>query len=202
MPQERHVLVSSSHSRASFLFALNIQLAQHPSRTPCHGAKKRPVLRMETSAVSATKPKIVINNQSTRPPHHLSQPYHEVEVCRGREAPEAKVTMGPFFDNRADYLKGTCTRTPCEHWHPPECQFCKSETVCKAGDRCLFPHYKEQPSKKPKKSCFPQSRESDDKNAVVKSESQFGLCITRLRCARLRNTRVSEKPDAGSLEHN
>ena len=29
-------------------------------------------------------------------------PFHQVEVCRGREAPEAKVTMGPFFDNRAD----------------------------------------------------------------------------------------------------
>ena len=25
--------------RVSFLFALNIHLAQHPSRTPCHGVK-------------------------------------------------------------------------------------------------------------------------------------------------------------------
>ena len=41
MPQERHVLVSSYHSCASFLFALNIHLAQHPSRTPCHGVKKK-----------------------------------------------------------------------------------------------------------------------------------------------------------------
>ena len=41
MPQERHVLVPSSHSRASFLFALNIHFAQHPSRTPCHGVKKK-----------------------------------------------------------------------------------------------------------------------------------------------------------------
>ena len=106
-----------------FLFALNIQLAQHPSRTPSHGVKK-------------------------------SQCY----ACRGREAPEAKVTMGPFFDNRADYLKSTCTRTPCEHWHPPECQFCKSETVCKAGDRCLFPHYKEQPTKKPEKELLPEEK--------------------------------------------
>ena len=41
MPQGRHVLVPSSHSRASFLFASNIHLAQHPSRTPCHGVKKK-----------------------------------------------------------------------------------------------------------------------------------------------------------------
>ena len=25
------------------------------------------------------------------------------------------------------YLKGTCTRSPCEYWHPPECQFYKTE---------------------------------------------------------------------------
>ena len=49
-------------------------------------------------------PKIVHKNQNTLPPRLLSQPYHEVEVCRGREVSEAKVTMGPFFDNRADII--------------------------------------------------------------------------------------------------
>ena len=24
------------------------------------------------------------------------------------------------------YVKGTCTRSHCEYWHPPECQFCKT----------------------------------------------------------------------------
>ena len=32
-------------------------------------------------------------NQNTLPPCLLSQPYHEVEVCRGREVSEAKVTL-------------------------------------------------------------------------------------------------------------
>ena len=90
--------------------------------------------------------------------------------------------MGPFFDNRADYLKGTCTRTSCEYWHPPECQFFQNGTGCKAGGKCLFLHYKvdEQPNKKPKKSYFPKRRESDDKNAVavVKSVSQLG-CVSQ-----------------------
>ena len=52
----------------------------------------------------------------------------------------------------------------------------KNETGCKAGDECLFPHYKvdEEPNKKTKKSNFPKRRESDFKNAVaiVKSVSQ------------------------------
>ena len=64
--------------------------------------KKKATVRKETVAVSATKPKIARKNQNTLSPHLLSQPHHEVEVCRGREVSEAKVTMGPFFDNRAD----------------------------------------------------------------------------------------------------
>ena len=79
-------------------------------------------------------------------------------------------------------LRGTCTRTPCEYWHPPECQFYKNETGCKAGDKCLFPHYKvgEQPNKKQKKSYFPKRRESDDKNAVsiVRTVPQLG-CVSQ-----------------------
>ena len=40
------------------------------------------------------------------------------------------------------YLRGTCTRMSCEYWHPPECQFYKHGTGCKAGDKCVFPHHK------------------------------------------------------------
>ena len=42
--------------------------------------------------------------QDTLPPRLLSQTYHEVEVCRGREVSVAKQNMGPFFDNRADII--------------------------------------------------------------------------------------------------
>ena len=77
------------------------------------------------------------------------------------------------------FLKGTSTRTSCEYWRPLECQFCKNETGCKAGDKCLLPHYKvdEQPKKKPKKSNIPKRRESEDKGAVaiVKSVSHWVL---------------------------
>ena len=79
------------------------------------------------------------------------------------------------------YLTGACTRSPCEYWHPPECQFYKTETGCKAGDKCLFPHHKvdEQPNKKQRKSYFPKRRESDDKNAVaiVKIVSQLSCVL-------------------------
>ena len=81
------------------------------------------------------------------------------------------------------YSKGACTRSPCEYWHPPECQFYKTETVCKAGDKCMFPHHKvdEQPNKKPKKGYSSlKRRESDDKNvvAIVKIVPQLG-CVSQ-----------------------
>ena len=37
-----------------------------------------------------------------------------------------------------DFFKGTCTRSPCDYRHPPECQFYKSETGCKFGRRVLI----------------------------------------------------------------
>ena len=65
--------------------------------------------------------------------------------------------------------------------HPPECQFFENETGCKAGDKCLFPHYKvdEHTNKKPK-NYFREMRESDNKNvvAIVKSVSQLG-CVSQ-----------------------
>ena len=130
--------------------------------------EKQASVRQVTVAVSATKPKIVRKNQNTLPPHLLSQPYHEVEVCRGRDVSE--------------YLKGTCTRTSCEIGIHPSAISIKNEAVCKAGDKCVFPHCKvdEQPNKKHQKNIIPKRRERDDKNAlaIVKSVSQMG-CVSQ-----------------------
>ena len=53
---------------------------------------------------SATIPKNVRKNQDTLPPHLPSEPFHEVDLFRRREASVATVTMGPFFDNRVDII--------------------------------------------------------------------------------------------------
>ena len=46
-----------------------------------------------------------------------------------------------------DYLKGTCTNSFCEKWHPPECLFYKSENGCRFGEKCSYAHrqVEEQP---------------------------------------------------------
>ena len=52
-----------------------------------------------------------------------------------------------------DYLKGTCTNSFCEKWHPPECLFYKTNSGCRFGEKCPYAHRQvdEQPSKRSKK---------------------------------------------------
>ena len=60
-----------------------------------------------------------------------------------------------------DYLKGTCTNSSCEKWHPPECLFHKTKSRCRFGEKCSYAHRQvdEQPTKRSKKN--------DDKSAVA-----------------------------------
>ena len=60
-----------------------------------------------------------------------------------------------------DYLKGTCTKSFCEKWHPPECLFYKTKSRCRFGEKCSYAHRQvdEQPRKRSKKN--------DDKSAVA-----------------------------------
>ena len=60
-----------------------------------------------------------------------------------------------------DYLKGTCTNSFCEKWHPPECLFYMSQNGCRFGEKCSCAHrqVEEQPSKR--------SKQNGDKSAVA-----------------------------------
>ena len=60
-----------------------------------------------------------------------------------------------------DYLKGTCTNSFCEKWHPPECLFYKTKSGCKFGEKCSYAH--RQVDNKPSK----RSKKNDDKSAVA-----------------------------------
>ena len=53
-----------------------------------------------------------------------------------------------------DYLKGTCTNSFCEKWHPPECLFCKTKSGCRFGRKCSYAHRQVdvQPSRGSKKN--------------------------------------------------
>ena len=115
------------------------------------------------------------NDRAQEPDHNaatlLSHPCHEVEVCRGKEVSEAKVTIVPYFDNRADTIWKVLARDRLVNSGIlPSVNFYKTETGCKAGDKCAFPHHEvdEQPNQKANKGFFSHKRrDSDDKNAVA-----------------------------------
>ena len=75
---------------------------------------------------------------------------------RGR-SPSGRMSRWPC----KDYLKGTCTNSFCEKWHPPECLYYKTKSGCRFGEKCSFAHLQvdEQPGKRSKKN--------DDKSAVA-----------------------------------
>ena len=145
--------------------------------------KKKASVRKETDAVSATKPKIVRKNQNTLPPHLLSQPYHEVEVCRRREVSEAKVTRGPFFDNRADIIWIVPARERLVNIGiRPSANSLKMKRVVSQETRVCFriTRLMNNYIKSRKKSYFPKRRESDDKNALAISKSVSQLvCVSQ-----------------------
>ena len=70
-------------------------------------------------------------------------------------SPRGKSPSGRmFWLPRKDCLKGTCTNSCCEKWHPPECLFYKSDNWCRFGEKCSYAHRQvdEQPSKRSKKN--------------------------------------------------
>ena len=87
----------------------------------------------------------------------------------GGRSPGVKMARLPC----KDYLKGTCTNSLCEKWHPPECLFYKSENGCRFGEKCSYAHrqFEEQPGKRSKKNC--------DRSAVamLKITRQLGCVL-------------------------
>ena len=112
------------------------------------------------------------NDRAQKPDHNATPP--EPYLSRGRSVSKTRSVQGKSNHGATCrqpfryYLKGTCTRSPCDYWHPPECPFFWTKNgLCKSGDT-------------PKKGYFPKKRESEDKGAVaiVKSVSQLG-CVSQ-----------------------
>ena len=86
--------------------------------------------------------------------------------CPGGRSPSGKMARLPC----RDYLKGTCTNSFCEKWHPPECLFTSQKMDADLGEKCSYAHRQvdQQPGKR--------SEKNGDKSAVamLKSTRQLG----------------------------
>ena len=72
--------------------------------------RKRPVFEGRPVQFQAWEWWSCTKNQNTMPPRFLSQPCHEVEARREKEAPEAEVRLAEFFDYRADIVRKVLVR--------------------------------------------------------------------------------------------
>ena len=113
---------------------------------------------------------------------------------------EAEVTLQP-----CTYVpRGTCTRSPCEYWHSPECQFYKTESGCNAADKCLFPHHKvdEQPNISPNRATIPTKEEKAKKKRCSYCEycPTIGLCLCEQYTHKYSTYRVAQHDLIASRE--
>ena len=170
--------------------------------------RKRYMLPVERKKASVRKETVCIFRHDTQDtvrkqtrthclPHLLSQPYHEVEVCRGREVSEAKVTMGPFFDNCVDIIWRVLARERFVNIGIlPSANFVKTETGCKSGETCLFPHCKADEQPKAEERLLPKKKRKwrQRRRGYCEKRITIGLCIKRLGFTRFSgNQRVSVK---------
>ena len=120
---------------------------------------------------------MIVQSRHREPNHSLSH---------NRQKPEVQVQK-PVWEVQFPckyFLRGTCTKSLSEYWHPPECQFYKSESGCNFVAECLFPHWKveEHPDRKPK--------HGDDKSA-----SSLMKSVRQLSCV----SQDNERPESAAI---
>ena len=78
--------------------------------------------------------------KSTQPnPSPRSSMQQNVKNASGTKSPRGRSPSGKMTRLPCkDYLKGTCTTSFCEKWHPPECLFHKTENGCKFRGQVLL----------------------------------------------------------------
>ena len=119
-------------------------------------------------------------------------------------------------------MKRTFATLPCDYWHPPKCQYYKSETGCKFGDKCSFPHWKveEHQNEEPKNGgdksavaivkdvrllgCVSQDAESPESSAILRKRAKVWGPIRRVRFTkatlRQANVRENQGPSLGKIQ--
>ena len=124
------------------------------------------------------------NDRAQQKPNPKAAPPSEPSMTRGRSVSrkrsvKGKSNPGIILRQPCRYdLKGACTRTPCEHWHPPECQFHKNESGCKAEDKCLFPNHKVDEQQSQKRATILQKEEK----ATTKMQWLLWKFVSQMGC--------------------
>ena len=80
------------------------------------------------------------NSTQPNPSPSSSMRQNERNASRTRSARGKSPSGGMSRLPCKDDVKGTCTNSFCEKWHPPECLFYKTEKGCRFGEKCSLAH--------------------------------------------------------------
>ena len=85
-----------------------------------------------------------MTQSNTSPNSFMQQNERKTSRTRSprRRSPSGRMSPWPC----KDYLKGTCTNSFCEKWHPPESLFFKSKSGCRFGKKCSYAHRQVNPA--------------------------------------------------------
>ena len=112
---------------------------------------------MENQRVQCSKGDICSFRHDMNKRAKLTQPQSSFMQQNEKNASRTRSTRGKSPSGRMfrlpckDYLKGTCTNSFCEKWHPPESLFYKSENGCRFGEKC--PYAYRQVEEQPRTPC-------------------------------------------------
>ena len=166
-------------------------------------------------------------NERAKPTPKTAPP-SEPPTQRGRSAWRKKNLRGwspsGKFDRQPckNFLKGTYTKSLCDYWHPPECQFYKSASDCKyaISARLHTGRLRDNLTKKPKQdgdkstvavlkevrqlSCVSQDTEPPESAAISRKGTRVLGPIRRVRFTRaaLRQANIPEDkgPSLGKIQ--
>ena len=114
------------------------QVALEEEKVYVTSGKKKASVRKESSAISGMRVTTVHQNRHQKPLHLNDMRWKYVEK---KKRQRQKSDWQSSSTTVQILLKGTCTRSPCEYWHPAECQFDETKSGCKFGAECSFPHW-------------------------------------------------------------
>ena len=147
-------LITADHkvlSRWSRIRGLKEAFTKDSTRLVGNGKPTGSVLK-ETIAVAVTK-SVSVQNRHSRILLRILSRSRTRNASRNRSPSGKRPSVECFDCPCKDYLKGTCTNSFCEKWHPPVCLFYKSESRCRFWEKCSYAHrqIEEQPSKRSRK---------------------------------------------------
>ena len=116
---------------------------------------------------------------------------------RSGKSPSGKSDRPPC----RDYMKGNCTKTNCDYWHPPDCKF-YAKGDCKLGGKCSLRHLKGGKASPARRDRSPHSSKHNDRRRGRSPSKEKGRKSSKGRKDKDNRSRSSSRSSSKSNRSN